>query len=156
MPLTDLSLTDCPAYRPESAAPDGFDALRSSTLCEASAAEGMVSGPVFALVGTRLTGPPDNASVMRYTSGAAPCGPQSSRLLISRTEDASGRRNRTGKKSCGRTAQVAVPALDPGQGARVRVPVTVAAGASGRAALTATHRANGKRASGGATVTVTP
>ncbi|MFF3780925.1 exo-alpha-sialidase [Streptomyces sp. NPDC001933] len=54
------------------------------------------------------------------------------------------------------TSQVVVPALNPGQGANVKVPVTVAAGASGSATLTATYRASGKQASGSATVTVTP
>ncbi|MFJ7196545.1 MULTISPECIES: exo-alpha-sialidase [unclassified Streptomyces] len=54
------------------------------------------------------------------------------------------------------TSQVVVPALAPGQGANVKVPVTVAAGASGSVALTATYRASGKQASGSATVTVTP
>ncbi|MFC5917941.1 hypothetical protein [Streptomyces pulveraceus] len=116
-------------------------------MSEAFAAEGTVSGPVFALVDTRLTDPPDNASVMRHTSDAAPSGPrapsgpQSSRLPFSGTENASGRRNRTVKKSRGRTVQVTVPALDQEQGASVRVPVTVAAGVSGSAALTATYRA---------------
>ncbi|MER5741738.1 sialidase family protein [Streptomyces sp. NPDC002225] len=52
--------------------------------------------------------------------------------------------------------QRAVPALDPGQGANIKVPVTVAAGASGSAALTATYRTMGLQASGGGTVTVTP
>ncbi|MFB6780399.1 exo-alpha-sialidase [Streptomyces sp. NPDC056352] len=52
--------------------------------------------------------------------------------------------------------QVTVPALRPGQGADVKVPVTVAAGASGSATLTATYRTDGKRASGSRTVTVTP
>ncbi|MEU2670543.1 exo-alpha-sialidase [Streptomyces sp. NPDC007164] len=54
------------------------------------------------------------------------------------------------------TSQVVVPALNPGQGADVKVPVTVAAGASGGVTLTATYRASGKQASGSATVTVTP
>ncbi|WP_406422871.1 exo-alpha-sialidase [Streptomyces sp. NBC_00873] len=54
------------------------------------------------------------------------------------------------------TSQVAVPALNPGQGANVKVPVTVAAGASGSAKLTATYRTGGKQASGSTTVTVTP
>ncbi|MFG3526842.1 exo-alpha-sialidase [Streptomyces sp. NPDC047917] len=54
------------------------------------------------------------------------------------------------------TSQVVVPALNPGQGANVKVPVTVAAGASGGVPLTATYRASGKQASGSATVTVTP
>lgn len=54
------------------------------------------------------------------------------------------------------TSQVVVPALNPGQGADVKVPVTVAAGASGGATLTATYRASGKQASGSAAVTVTP
>lgn len=54
------------------------------------------------------------------------------------------------------TSQVVVPALNPGQGADVKVPVAVAAGASGSVALTATYRASGKQASGSTTVTVTP
>ncbi|MGY3060079.1 sialidase-1 [Streptomyces sp. TE3672] len=54
------------------------------------------------------------------------------------------------------TRQVVVPALNPGQGANVKVPVTVAAGASGGVTLTATYRANGRQASGSATVTVAP
>lgn len=54
------------------------------------------------------------------------------------------------------TRQVTVPALRPGQGADVKVPVTVAAGASGSATLTATYQTDGKRASGSRTVTVTP
>lgn len=49
-----------------------------------------------------------------------------------------------------------IPALNPGQGANIKIPVTVAAGASGSVRLTATYRANDKRASGSATVTVTP
>jgi sialidase-1 len=49
-----------------------------------------------------------------------------------------------------------VPALDPGQGANVKVPVTVAAGASGGVKLTAAYRTEGKLASGSSTVTVTP
>lgn len=52
--------------------------------------------------------------------------------------------------------QAAIPALRPGEGANIKVPVTVPAGASGNAALTATYRADGKQASGSATVTVTP
>ncbi|MGW7268931.1 exo-alpha-sialidase [Streptomyces sp. NPDC054864] len=54
------------------------------------------------------------------------------------------------------TRQVAVPALDPDQGATVKVPVTVPADASGTAELTATYRTGGKRASGRVTVAVTP
>ncbi|WP_327310389.1 MULTISPECIES: sialidase family protein [unclassified Streptomyces] len=54
------------------------------------------------------------------------------------------------------TRRVVVPALNPGQGADVKVPVTVAAGASGDVTLTATYRANGRQASGSATVTVAP
>lgn len=54
------------------------------------------------------------------------------------------------------TRQVAFPALRPGEGANIKVPVTVAAGASGSFALTAVYRANGKQASGSRTVTVTP
>lgn len=53
-------------------------------------------------------------------------------------------------------ARTAIPALRPGEGANIKVPVTVAAGASGNATLTATYRADGKQASGSATVTVTP
>ncbi|GAA2974352.1 hypothetical protein JCM13580A_12330 [Streptomyces drozdowiczii] len=52
--------------------------------------------------------------------------------------------------------QVAFPATRPGEGADVRVPVTVPAGASGDVRLTATYRASGKTASGSGTVTVTP
>ncbi|WP_326657015.1 exo-alpha-sialidase [Streptomyces sp. NBC_00385] len=52
--------------------------------------------------------------------------------------------------------QTAFPATRPGEGANVKVPVTVPAGASGNATLTATYRADGKQASGSATVTVTP
>ncbi|MFD9598868.1 glycoside hydrolase [Streptomyces sp. NBC_01224] len=52
--------------------------------------------------------------------------------------------------------QVTVPALNPGQGANVKVPVTVAAGASGNAALTATYRTGGLQASGSGTAAVTP
>lgn len=52
--------------------------------------------------------------------------------------------------------RTAIPALRPGEGANIKVPVTVAAGASGKATLTATYRADGKQASGSATVTVTP
>ncbi|MFJ1549590.1 NEW3 domain-containing protein [Streptomyces sp. NPDC088246] len=51
---------------------------------------------------------------------------------------------------------VTVPALNPGQGANVKVPVTVAAGASGNAALTATYRTGGLQASGSGTAAVTP
>ena len=54
------------------------------------------------------------------------------------------------------TQQVTVPALRAGEGANIKVPVTVAAGASGSAVLTATYRADGKQASGSGTVTVTP
>lgn len=52
--------------------------------------------------------------------------------------------------------RTAIPALRPGEGANIKVPVTVPAGASGNATLTATYRADGKQASGSATVTVTP
>ncbi|WP_406091036.1 exo-alpha-sialidase [Streptomyces sp. NBC_01013] len=52
-------------------------------------------------------------------------------------------------------SRTAIPALRPGEGANINVPVTVAAGASGNATLTATYRADGKQASGSATVTVT-
>ncbi|GGZ27167.1 exo-alpha-sialidase [Streptomyces nitrosporeus] len=52
--------------------------------------------------------------------------------------------------------QVSFPALRPGEGANVRVPVTVPAGASGEAVLTAVYRSTGKQASGSRTVTVTP
>ncbi|MFF9603548.1 exo-alpha-sialidase [Streptomyces sp. NPDC014684] len=59
--------------------------------------------------------------------------------------------------STGWTAgQVTVPALRPGEGANVKVPLTVPAGATGSATLTATYRADGKQASGNRTVTVTP
>lgn len=54
------------------------------------------------------------------------------------------------------TKQVAFPALKPGEGANIKVPVTVPSGASGDAKLTATYRADGKQASGTRTVTVTP
>ncbi|MEU1468126.1 exo-alpha-sialidase [Streptomyces sp. NPDC005761] len=54
------------------------------------------------------------------------------------------------------TKQVAFPATRPGEGANIKVPVTVPAGASGNAALTVTYKADGKQASGSATVTVTP
>ncbi|MEU6678716.1 exo-alpha-sialidase [Streptomyces sp. NPDC046925] len=53
------------------------------------------------------------------------------------------------------TRQVTVPALDPGEGATVRVPVTVAPDASGSVKLTATYQTGGKRASGSATVAIT-
>lgn len=52
--------------------------------------------------------------------------------------------------------RTAIPALRPGEGANIKVPVTVPAGASGNAVLTATYRADGKHASGSATVAVTP
>lgn len=58
--------------------------------------------------------------------------------------------------SGGTAGQATIPALNPGQGANIKIPVTVAAGASGSVGLTATYRANDKRASGSATVTVTP
>ncbi|THA34232.1 exo-alpha-sialidase [Streptomyces sp. A1277] len=54
------------------------------------------------------------------------------------------------------TKQVAFPATRPGQGANIKVPVTIPAGASGDAKLTATFRSDGKTASGSRTVTVTP
>ncbi|WLQ63218.1 MULTISPECIES: sialidase family protein [Streptomyces] len=54
------------------------------------------------------------------------------------------------------TRQVAFPATRPGEGANIKVPVTVPAGASGNAELTATYKADGKQASGSRTVTVTP
>ncbi|MGW1126526.1 exo-alpha-sialidase [Streptomyces sp. NPDC002526] len=54
------------------------------------------------------------------------------------------------------TKPVAFPATRPGEGANVKVPVTIPAGASGDAKLTATYRASGKSASGSRTVTVTP
>ncbi|MFJ2088748.1 exo-alpha-sialidase [Streptomyces sp. NPDC087901] len=54
------------------------------------------------------------------------------------------------------TKQVAFPATRPGEGANIKVPVTVPAGASGNAALTVTYRSDGKQASGSTTVTVTP
>lgn len=52
--------------------------------------------------------------------------------------------------------QAAIPAMKPGEGATVKVPVTVPAGATGTATLTATYQADGKQARGSATVTVTP
>ncbi|WLQ51799.1 exo-alpha-sialidase [Streptomyces poriferorum] len=52
--------------------------------------------------------------------------------------------------------RTAIPAMRPGEGANIKVPVTVPAGTSGNATLTATYRADGKQASGSATVTVTP
>lgn len=56
MPLTDLSLADCRAYRPELPVPDGFDAFWSSTLSEVSAdGRGSAEKPVFAPVDTGLT-----------------------------------------------------------------------------------------------------
>ncbi|WP_333733858.1 exo-alpha-sialidase [Streptomyces sp. IBSBF 3010] len=54
------------------------------------------------------------------------------------------------------TKPVAFPATRPGEGANVKVPVTIPAGASGEAKLTATYRSSGKSASGSRTVTVTP
>lgn len=51
---------------------------------------------------------------------------------------------------------MAFPATRPGEGANVKVPVTIPAGASGDVKLTATYRASGKTASGSRTVTVTP
>ncbi|MFD5070963.1 exo-alpha-sialidase [Streptomyces sp. NPDC058369] len=54
------------------------------------------------------------------------------------------------------TKQVAVPATRPGEGANVKVPVTIPAGASGDVKLTATFRTGGKTAAGSRTVTVTP
>lgn len=54
------------------------------------------------------------------------------------------------------TRQVAFPALRPGEGANIKVPVTIPAGASGAAELTVTYRADGKQASGSRSVTVTP
>ncbi|TXS33247.1 sialidase family protein [Streptomyces sp. gb1(2016)] len=54
------------------------------------------------------------------------------------------------------TKQVAFPATRPGEGANIKVPVTIPAGASGDVKLTATYRADGKQASGSRTVTVTP
>ncbi|MFD7861021.1 exo-alpha-sialidase [Streptomyces sp. NPDC059783] len=53
-------------------------------------------------------------------------------------------------------ATVAFPATRPGEGANVKVPVTVPSGASGSAVLTATYRADGKQASGSTAVTVAP
>lgn len=52
--------------------------------------------------------------------------------------------------------RTAIPALRPGEGANIKVPVTVPAGTTGNATLTATYSADGKQASGSATVTVTP
>ncbi|WP_406408041.1 exo-alpha-sialidase [Streptomyces halstedii] len=54
------------------------------------------------------------------------------------------------------TKQVAFPATRPGEGANIKVPVTIPAGASGDARLTVTYKADGKQASGSRTVTVTP
>ncbi|GAA2988608.1 MULTISPECIES: sialidase family protein [Streptomyces] len=54
------------------------------------------------------------------------------------------------------TKQVAFPATRPGEGANIKVPVTIPAGASGNAELTVTYKADGKQASGTRTVTVTP
>ncbi|MFJ8751802.1 exo-alpha-sialidase [Streptomyces sp. NPDC102441] len=54
------------------------------------------------------------------------------------------------------TSQVAFPATKPGEGANIKVPVTIPAGASGDAKLTVTYKADGKQASGSRTVTVTP
>ncbi|TXS06453.1 exo-alpha-sialidase [Streptomyces sp. col6] len=54
------------------------------------------------------------------------------------------------------TKQVAFPATRPGEGANVKVPVTIPAGASGDVKLTATFRTGGKTAAGSRTVTVTP
>ncbi|MGW1098484.1 exo-alpha-sialidase [Streptomyces sp. NPDC002455] len=54
------------------------------------------------------------------------------------------------------TKQVAFPATRPGEGANIKVPVTIPAGASGDVKLTATYKADGKQASGSRTVTVTP
>ncbi|MEV6166054.1 acetylxylan esterase [Streptomyces sp. NPDC052052] len=56
MPLTDLSLADCRAYRPELPVPDGFDAFWSETLSR-SAAAGRDAGkkPVYTPVDTGLT-----------------------------------------------------------------------------------------------------
>ncbi|MGW6057249.1 acetylxylan esterase [Streptomyces sp. NPDC055189] len=53
MPLTDLSLADCRAYRPELAEPPDFDAFWSRTLNEVSA--GGASPPEFTPVDTGLT-----------------------------------------------------------------------------------------------------
>ncbi|NEA16842.1 sialidase family protein [Streptomyces halstedii] len=54
------------------------------------------------------------------------------------------------------TKRVAFPATRPGEGANIKVPVTIPAGASGDAKLTVTYQADGKQASGSRTVTVTP
>uniref|UniRef100_A0AAU3GN60 exo-alpha-sialidase n=1 Tax=Streptomyces sp. NBC_01401 TaxID=2903854 RepID=A0AAU3GN60_9ACTN len=54
------------------------------------------------------------------------------------------------------TKQVAFPATKPGEGANIKVPVTIPAGASGDVRLTATYKADGKQASGSRTMTVTP
>ncbi|MGW5865204.1 acetylxylan esterase [Streptomyces sp. NPDC055239] len=53
MPLTDLSLADCRAYRPELAEPPDFDAFWSRTLNEVCA--GGASPPEFTPVDTGLT-----------------------------------------------------------------------------------------------------
>lgn len=56
MPLTDLSLDQCRAYRPELPEPAGFDAFWSRTLSEArTAATAPVDKPVFTRVDTGLT-----------------------------------------------------------------------------------------------------
>ncbi|WP_409061481.1 exo-alpha-sialidase [Streptomyces sp. SYP-A7185] len=52
--------------------------------------------------------------------------------------------------------QITVPALDPGQGATLKVPVTVPSDATGSAEVTAVYRTGGKRASSSATVALTP
>ncbi|MFI1590362.1 exo-alpha-sialidase [Streptomyces halstedii] len=54
------------------------------------------------------------------------------------------------------TKRVAFPATRPGEGANIKVPVTIPAGASGNAELTVTYTSDGKQASGRRTVTVTP
>ncbi|MEE1739094.1 acetylxylan esterase [Streptomyces sp. BE147] len=56
MPLTDLSLAECRAHRPELAVPDGFDAFWARTLGEAPV-EGpdTVEKPVFTAVDTGVT-----------------------------------------------------------------------------------------------------
>ncbi|MEU6678715.1 acetylxylan esterase [Streptomyces sp. NPDC046925] len=56
MPLTDLSLADCRAYRPELPQPPDFDAFWARTLGEAPAAGGSPPDkPVFTAVDTGLT-----------------------------------------------------------------------------------------------------
>ncbi|MGW8889037.1 acetylxylan esterase [Streptomyces sp. NPDC055749] len=56
MPLTDLSLAECRAFRPELPVPDGFDDFWERTLREAPAGgPGLAEKPVFATVDAGLT-----------------------------------------------------------------------------------------------------